>query len=310
MSPGAQAGRLRRAVGGHVREHDAAVEHQPQPRRERRRDRLRAHADHSAAHAPALAQLLVDRAHDAARGREADALVAAGLRQDHRVEPDHAALGVDERPAAVARVHRRVGLHVDHRVVGLELARDRAHHPEAGRVLEPERAAEGQHQLALVQQLGVPELERRQAGAVDLEHRDVGLAVDAHHARAQPLAARPQDRAAGRGLVGLQHVHLDAARVLDHVGVRDDPALRVDDHARARALVAREQQARRRRVARGRDLHHRRRDAPRQRLELRVERREPREARRRRGHCRLRPRLCVSGVTAPRRRAPRRRATG
>jgi hypothetical protein len=229
-----------------------------------------------AAHAAALAQLLVDRAHDVARRREADALVAARLRQDHRVEPHHASLRVDQRAAAVARVDRGVGLHVDHRVVGLELARHRAHDAEARRVLEPERAAEGHHQLALVQQLRVAELERGQAGALDLEHGHVGLAVDADHLRDQALAARPQDRAAGRSRVGLLNVHLDAARVFDHVRVRDDPAVGVDDHAGARALVAREQHARRRGVAGRGHLHHRGRHAPRERLELGVESGEPR----------------------------------
>ena len=42
--------------------------------------------------------------------READALVAAGAREDERVDADQVAVGVDERAAGVARIDRRVGL--------------------------------------------------------------------------------------------------------------------------------------------------------------------------------------------------------
>ena len=101
-----------------------------------RRDRLRAHADVAAAHAAVLADLLEDVADDVARRGEAEALVAAGLREDQRVDADEPALGVDQRPAAVARIDGRVGLDVDHRVVGLELPRHRADDAQRHRVVE------------------------------------------------------------------------------------------------------------------------------------------------------------------------------
>ena len=62
------------------------------------------------------------------RDREADALVAAALALDLRVDADHLAGAVDQRPAGVAGVDRRVGLdHVADReaVGGLDLALER-----------------------------------------------------------------------------------------------------------------------------------------------------------------------------------------
>ena len=78
--------------------------------------------------------VLLDLLHDFARGvdrhREADADVAAAAAAglDLGVDPDHAARAVDQRPAGVAGVDRRVGLdHVRDReaVGGLDLALDR-----------------------------------------------------------------------------------------------------------------------------------------------------------------------------------------
>ena len=117
----------------------------------------------AAAHAAVAAQLVVDRAHDVARRGEAEPLVAAALREDERVDADHAARGVHQRSAAAAGVDRRVGLDVDHRVVGLELPADRAHDAHRHRVVEAERAAEREHQLAGAQRVGIAERQRASA---------------------------------------------------------------------------------------------------------------------------------------------------
>ena len=56
--------------------------------------------------------------------READAFVAARLRVDERADADQPSFGVDQRSTAVARVDGRVGLDVDHRIFGRQLAGD------------------------------------------------------------------------------------------------------------------------------------------------------------------------------------------
>ncbi len=45
----------------------------------------------------------------------------------------------------------------------------------------PKGIAERHHQLALAKLAGIAQRERRQILAVDLEHRQIGLAVHAHH---------------------------------------------------------------------------------------------------------------------------------
>ena len=92
-------------------------------------------ADLAAANGAVLPDLPVDVAYDVARRREADALVASRLREDQRVDANDFALGVEQRSAAVAGIDGRVGLDVDHRRVGLELARHRTHHAHRDGVL-------------------------------------------------------------------------------------------------------------------------------------------------------------------------------
>ena len=79
------------------------------------------------------------------RDREADAVVAAGVALDLRVDADHLALEVEQRAAGVAVVDRRVGLDrvVDREVVRRgHLAVERADDAARDRVLEAERAAD------------------------------------------------------------------------------------------------------------------------------------------------------------------------
>ena len=52
----------------------------------------------------------ITRLREAHRDREADALVAAGAREDQRVDADQVAAGVDQRAARVAGIDRGVGL--------------------------------------------------------------------------------------------------------------------------------------------------------------------------------------------------------
>ena len=87
---------------------------------------------------------------------------AAGL--DLRVDPDHAAGGVEQRAARVAGVDRRVGLHdvVDREAVGrLDRALQRRDDAGRQRAVEPERVADGDRRVADLQRLGRAERQRR-----------------------------------------------------------------------------------------------------------------------------------------------------
>ncbi len=85
--------------------------------------RLRVHADVAAAHAAGLANLREDVADDVARSGKADALVAARLRVDERADADQRPSVSTSAPPLLPGIDRRVGLDVDHRVVGRELPR-------------------------------------------------------------------------------------------------------------------------------------------------------------------------------------------
>src|SRR6185503_7452861 len=120
--------------------------------------RLRADADLSAANTAVLPNLLNDVANDIARRGEAETLVATRLRQDEGVDANDVSIHVDERASAVARIDRRVGLDVDHRIIGLELSGHGADDTEAHRAVQPHRAAEGEHELTRTDILGVSEV--------------------------------------------------------------------------------------------------------------------------------------------------------
>src|SRR5262245_51142726 len=72
-----------------------------------KRDDLSRHADVAAAYAAFFDQLARDEFRSVDGGGEADSLRG---QNDRRVEADHLAARVDERPAGVPRVQRRVGL--------------------------------------------------------------------------------------------------------------------------------------------------------------------------------------------------------
>ena len=103
-----------RVVGGaavdHVGDQGAGLGVEPEMLGELRVERLAGHAEIRVldlAVGLELVERVADRGH---RDREADAGVAPRARGDLLVDPDHLALGVEQRPARVPRVDRGVGL--------------------------------------------------------------------------------------------------------------------------------------------------------------------------------------------------------
>src|ERR1043165_7255858 len=105
---GLEAGLLRRAAGLDLGDERAARSVEAEGLGERRRYFLHADAEASALDLAVREQLLLDADRRIDRDGEGDALEAARARVDLRVDADHLALHVEERPAGVARVHRRV----------------------------------------------------------------------------------------------------------------------------------------------------------------------------------------------------------
>ena len=122
---------------------------------------------------------------------------------------------VDQRAARVARIDRRVGLDEEVQVAdadpGARLGGDDA----AGHGLaDAERIADGQHQVAHLDRVGIAEVDEGQAFAagIDLEHGEVGPLVGA------------QQTGGELALVGEHDGDLVGAG--DHVVVGHDGALR------------------------------------------------------------------------------------
>src|SRR5690606_2830949 len=172
---------------------------------------------------------LDDLRDDARDGRdrdgEADAGRRAALRVDHRVHPDELALGVEQRPARVARVDRCVGLdHVAnaHAAGALHRTADRADHARRQREVEAERVADGDRLLTDLELLALRDADRDEEllRRVDLEDGDVLARLEADDLRLEDLLVVEGDA--------------EGASAFDDVEVRDDVALLVPDEAGAR----------------------------------------------------------------------------
>ena len=165
------------------------------------------------------------------RDRDGEADVLRRLRvRDRRVDPEHLAVGVEERAARVARVDGRVGLeHADERRAGVGVDRAvRAGDDPPGHAqpaFERERVADRDDLVADLSGVGVAELDAREPDAVDLEHGEVGRRVGADDLR--------------RLRVAVGERHLDLVRTLGDVVVGDDVAVVGDHEAGARSTVPR-----------------------------------------------------------------------
>ncbi len=168
-----------------------------------------------------LAELRQDVLQRVDRNREAD-VVRAG--SNGRRDAYHLTPPVEERPAAVAGVDRRVGL--DEVVVarGADETRLCADDAERDGVPETERVTDGQDVLADAKPARSAEANRGEVvAALDLEEGEIELGIATDHVRRE-LAVVPE---ADRDEVGVVH----------DVLVGDDVALRVDDEPGARALT-------------------------------------------------------------------------
>ncbi len=114
--------------------------------------------------------------------------------QDHGgVDADHVAARVDQRPAGVAGIERRVGLqHVVEQAAGLRAHRAAERADDAGghRVLEAERAADRDRHLPDAHARRVAEADPREVARRHLEHGEVRVRIVADDLRGR-RCARP-----------------------------------------------------------------------------------------------------------------------
>ncbi|MNS85644.1 hypothetical protein D3C72_1195170 [compost metagenome] len=166
--------------------------------------------------------LVLDTAGQVDRDGERQALEAARLAVDLRIDADHFAARVEQRAARVAGVDGHVRLDERHIAVvrqGTTLGTD-----DAGRhrAVEAIRGTDGQHPLAHFQVARMAERHDGQVVGVDFQHGDIGLRIRAQHLGAEFAAV----------------VELDGhfARIAHHVGVRHDDAVGADDEAGTKAM--------------------------------------------------------------------------
>ncbi len=165
-------------------------------------------------------ELTHDRA-DGRRGdRESERVGVARRRDAGGIDPDHLAGGVDERAARVSGGDGGIRLdQVDVGAVLIEVAVNRRH--DAGRhgVLEAERIAERDGELADARQLG-SELRGGQIGPVDPDDGEIRVGIGGHNL--------------GGNLISRGELNLHVLGPLDNVVVRhDEPTGAVPDDAGA-----------------------------------------------------------------------------
>ena len=140
-----------------------------------------------------LDQLGHDRPDAIHRNRKPNARVLTGAGGDGDIHADHACVGVEQRTARVAGIHRGIGLNER-----LHLATSAAfdgtiqarNNPFGQRPLEPERVAERVDLLSDAQTFRLAQGERHQqvARRVDLEHGDIVFTILAYQFRRKRLA--------------------------------------------------------------------------------------------------------------------------
>src|SRR5215208_5344774 len=186
-------------------------------------DLLDPHAEPAAAQFAELPKLIDHDRHGLRRDREAEADRTAGRRDDQRVDADHFAFEVEQRPAGIAAVDGGVGLDVAVIRPLADVAVARRYDTGRDRAAEAERVADRNHPLAEPQLVGIAELHRDQRlRRLELQDRNVGLLVDADQL--------------GLDLGAVVHDHVDLVGIRDDVIVGDDDARFIDDEAGAERI--------------------------------------------------------------------------
>ncbi len=182
------------------------------------------YSDPAADDAAVLDDVVQHAAHHVDGNRKTDALDSEALRDDGGVDADQRAAGIDQGPAGVAEIDRRVGLDEILEGGDPELAAGGSADDAVSHGLgQAEGIADGEDDIADPKLIGSAEGDDRQIRQVDLEYRQVAIRVYADDLRVRDPAVR--------------ELHADGAGIRDHVVIRHDVSAPIDDHARAEAAL-------------------------------------------------------------------------
>ena len=219
---GLQAGACRRPILLDLADQSAVRRLQAEGVDQRLIQFLDADTEPSARDLAGLDQLLLDIRGDIDRNCERQALKAAGAAVDLRIDADDFALQIEQRTTRIARIDRHVGLqerHVGAFGEGTCLGADDA---GGGAVFETVGRADRQHRVADAAGAGIAELDHRQIGRRNLQHRDIALLVGADHL--------------GLEFAPVGQLDDDFLGAIDHMRIRQDRAVGADDEARAQGM--------------------------------------------------------------------------
>ena len=140
-----------------------------------------------------------------------------------RIDADHFTPQVEERPARVPRIHRRIGLDEGNEILLRQVAPLRTDDAGRHRAFEAERLADRDDPFADLELLGIADRDLRQVLGFDLEKRHVRALVGA------------DDLGLELALVGQLDRYL--VRSVDDVRVRDEVTVARNDESRADRLL-------------------------------------------------------------------------
>src|SRR5436305_1333472 len=98
---------------------------------------------------------------------------------------------VNQWASAIAWIDWRIGLNVDHRIIGLDLPRDCADDTHADRIIQPKRIPERKHDLPLLQFVGVAKHKIRQVSLINFYECQITLTIHADEGAGKGPAGSP-----------------------------------------------------------------------------------------------------------------------
>ena len=126
-------------------------------------DRLEAAPSQGRCTRAAFERRLHHEPHHVGRNRKSNAVRAAAAREDRGVDADEPAVHVDQGAAGIAGIDGRVGLDEELIVGDADLGAGQRRDDAAGhRLADAERIADGEHQIAHLEAVGVAELDGRE----------------------------------------------------------------------------------------------------------------------------------------------------
>src|SRR3990167_6156508 len=136
--------------------------------------------EESAVNTAVFTDLFIYHTGDVGRNGEADSVAGSALGKDRRIDADHFAAEVEQRPARMSRVDGSVRLDKIFELRNLQIPAVRGTH-DAGRngVAKAERMTDGKHPFTDLHFIRVPEFKAREVFARNFENGDVGIRIDA-----------------------------------------------------------------------------------------------------------------------------------